>query len=199
MADPTVWSRIIHAWPSFALIGSYELLMRQFRASAACVRNAHGVSRTRKGAWYVGTSSWMWCYAKDEGWLALRRRPAGGGVKPPTAALADDCRGERCGKRRPVEASGGDQEDARKPLEEDPGVAVDVSLLRSRWHRNRGRGCALGGVWRGPADWPDGVRHGGGVSLVCGFRMEREKARPDRAAQWGGSREPVKRAAPARP
>lgn len=29
VADPTAWSRIIHAWPSFALIGSYELLMRQ--------------------------------------------------------------------------------------------------------------------------------------------------------------------------
>jgi integrase len=26
VADPTVWSRIIHAWPSFALIGAYELL-----------------------------------------------------------------------------------------------------------------------------------------------------------------------------
>src|SRR5690625_2991713 len=25
--DPTRWSRIIHAWPSFALIGAYELLM----------------------------------------------------------------------------------------------------------------------------------------------------------------------------
>lgn len=42
VADPTVWSRIIHAWPSVALIGSYELLMRQFRG-AACVRNAHAM------------------------------------------------------------------------------------------------------------------------------------------------------------
>ncbi|GAA4954815.1 hypothetical protein GCM10023224_45350 [Streptomonospora halophila] len=32
VADPTMWSRVIHAWPSAALIGSYELLMRQFRA-----------------------------------------------------------------------------------------------------------------------------------------------------------------------
>ncbi|MBB4930688.1 hypothetical protein F4561_001508 [Lipingzhangella halophila] len=43
VADPTVWSRIIHAWPSFALIGSYELLMRQFRANSPCTRNAHAM------------------------------------------------------------------------------------------------------------------------------------------------------------
>lgn len=42
VADPTVWSRIIHAWPSVALIGSYELLMRQFRG-AACVRDVHAM------------------------------------------------------------------------------------------------------------------------------------------------------------
>ncbi|GHD31619.1 hypothetical protein GCM10007147_34540 [Nocardiopsis kunsanensis] len=41
VADPTMWSRIIHAWPSFALIGAYELLMREFRANAAGVRSAH--------------------------------------------------------------------------------------------------------------------------------------------------------------
>ncbi|QUX30576.1 DUF2637 domain-containing protein [Nocardiopsis akebiae] len=40
VADPTMWSRIIHAWPSFALIGAYELLMREFRATARSVRTA---------------------------------------------------------------------------------------------------------------------------------------------------------------
>ncbi len=43
VADPTAWSRIIHARPSFALIGAHELLMRQFRANAAGVRNTHAV------------------------------------------------------------------------------------------------------------------------------------------------------------
>ena len=38
VADPTMWSRIIHAWPSFALIGAYELLMREFRTAAKRVR-----------------------------------------------------------------------------------------------------------------------------------------------------------------
>ncbi len=28
-----------------------------------------------------------------------------------------------------------------------------------------------------PTDWPDGVRHGGDASLICGVRAEREKAR----------------------
>ncbi|WP_435110347.1 DUF2637 domain-containing protein [Nocardiopsis synnemataformans] len=40
VADPTMWSRIIHAWPSFALIGAYELLMREFRTAARGVRSA---------------------------------------------------------------------------------------------------------------------------------------------------------------
>ncbi|MGW8437931.1 DUF2637 domain-containing protein [Nocardiopsis sp. NPDC055879] len=45
VADPTMWSRIIHAWPSFALIGAYELLMREFRTAGRSVRSADA-SRT---------------------------------------------------------------------------------------------------------------------------------------------------------
>jgi Reverse transcriptase (RNA-dependent DNA polymerase) len=37
----------------------------------------------------------MCCCVGDEGLMALRRRPSGGGVKPPHAALAEDRRGER--------------------------------------------------------------------------------------------------------
>jgi hypothetical protein len=35
VAEPTVTGRVVAAWPSFALIGSYELLMRQVRRTAA--------------------------------------------------------------------------------------------------------------------------------------------------------------------
>src|SRR5271168_1672402 len=35
VAEPTVTGRVIAAWPSFALIGSYELLMRQVRRAAS--------------------------------------------------------------------------------------------------------------------------------------------------------------------
>ena len=34
VAEPTMAGRLIAAWPSFALIASYELLMRQVRAAA---------------------------------------------------------------------------------------------------------------------------------------------------------------------
>lgn len=54
----------------------------------------------------------MRCCARDEG-LALRSRPAGGGFKPPGAALAEDRRGERPGKGA-LGALGGDREDERK-------------------------------------------------------------------------------------
>jgi len=35
VAEPTATGRVIAAWPSFALIAAYELLMRQVRRSAA--------------------------------------------------------------------------------------------------------------------------------------------------------------------
>jgi hypothetical protein len=35
VAEPTAAGRVIAAWPSFALIGAYEMLMRQVRRSAA--------------------------------------------------------------------------------------------------------------------------------------------------------------------
>ena len=47
-----------------------------------------------------------------------------------------------------------------------------------------------------PAYWPGGVRHGGDVSLVCCFHVEREKARPETSAPQGGERERPKRLKP---
>jgi hypothetical protein len=41
----------------------------------------------------------------------------------------------------------------------------------SFWSRDESGGC--------PVSWPGGVRHGGDVSLICGFRTERGKACPD--------------------
>jgi hypothetical protein len=40
----------------------------------------------------------MCCCAGDEGFVALRRRSSGNGVKPPHGALAEDCCAERWGK-----------------------------------------------------------------------------------------------------
>ena len=43
VAEPTVYGRLIAAWPSFALIGAYELLMRQIRHAAAGTRTEGSV------------------------------------------------------------------------------------------------------------------------------------------------------------
>jgi hypothetical protein len=40
VAEPSLTGRVIAAWPSFALIGSYELLMRQIRATACASSEA---------------------------------------------------------------------------------------------------------------------------------------------------------------
>ncbi|MBV2364673.1 DUF2637 domain-containing protein [Streptomonospora sp. NEAU-YY374] len=54
VADPTLWSRVIHAWPSFALMGAYELLMRHLRVAAgreeaASPRGEHRVGDENEG------------------------------------------------------------------------------------------------------------------------------------------------------
>ena len=50
VAEPTLTGRVIAAWPSFALIGSYELLMRQIRAGASTSSAARRPRRTAVAA-----------------------------------------------------------------------------------------------------------------------------------------------------
>jgi Protein of unknown function (DUF2637) len=47
VAEPTPAGRVIAAWPSFALIGSYELLMRQVRRAAGNTRPNKPAGRRR--------------------------------------------------------------------------------------------------------------------------------------------------------
>jgi hypothetical protein len=49
VAEPTLTARVIAAWPSFALIGSYELLMRQVRCSASVSRTTVVDASERRG------------------------------------------------------------------------------------------------------------------------------------------------------
>jgi hypothetical protein len=42
VAEATVYGRVIAAWPSFALICAYELLMRQIRNSASGLQPPRG-------------------------------------------------------------------------------------------------------------------------------------------------------------
>jgi hypothetical protein len=50
VAEPTATGRVIAAWPSFALIGSYELLMRQIRGAAGRPRADKPAARNRSVA-----------------------------------------------------------------------------------------------------------------------------------------------------
>jgi hypothetical protein len=47
VAEPTATGRVIAAWPSFALIGAYELLMRQVRRSADSIPGKKRVAQRR--------------------------------------------------------------------------------------------------------------------------------------------------------
>jgi hypothetical protein len=74
VAEPTATGRVIAAWPSFALIASYELLMRQVRraAEAGTPRQRSGGIRSRPGGASSarrprvrrpnarGTAGWAW-------------------------------------------------------------------------------------------------------------------------------------------
>jgi hypothetical protein len=68
-------------------------------------------------------------------------------------------------------------------------ASASESLLRCRneirRHQNWGSGVVPGRVWRVSACWPDGARHGGDASLVCGFDAERGKACADTATRGG--------------
>ena len=93
-----------------------------------------------------------------------------GGFKPPHAALAEDRRGERCGKGA-RDASGGDREDGAQS-------SFRGSLLTCRNSDKVASkpGCSRispGRAWRVTADWPGGVRHVGDVSPVCCSCAER--------------------------
>ena len=83
VAEPTATGRMIAAWPSFALIGSYELLMRQVRRTAAdgckpvakvpepprrrngsvAVRSSVPVGNGRKAGEDVRRQAWRWAVA----------------------------------------------------------------------------------------------------------------------------------------
>src|SRR3954447_7942141 len=67
--------------------------------------------------------------------VALRSRPAGGGFKPPRAALAEDCCGERPRKRHPSRCQVGVGE-----------TSASESLLtcRNKATRHQNRGLAVG-------------------------------------------------------
>jgi len=111
VAEPTTIGRVIAAWPSFALIGSYELLMRQVRRTASVsvrsaprampqepAANAPTVGERRRGREAGGDvreQAWQW---------ALANRAADGSLPSGKAIAARFGRHERWG--RMVKSSG---------------------------------------------------------------------------------------------
>lgn len=47
VAEPTLWSGVIHAWSSFALAGAFELLMQELRREQSA-RPAHAVGEPNR-------------------------------------------------------------------------------------------------------------------------------------------------------
>ena len=70
VAEPTVTGRMIAAWPSFALIGAYEMLMRQVRRAASSSRVNRRPLR-RRGVVSDAQSPWT------QSSLTQRHRPVG--------------------------------------------------------------------------------------------------------------------------
>ena len=131
----------------------------------------------------VGSHLWTQCSTEDEGLLALRDRPMGGGSKPPHAALAEDRRRERCGKGA-RDASGGGEGD-------DHCLRVENIEMTSEPGYSIGSGRSLAGAHvlarRCPAQrWHE---------PLCGFRRERGKANADTDPSRVGGREGELRAA----
>ncbi len=56
VVEPAVIGQVIAAWPSFALIGSYELLMRQIRRGASPA-NGRAITPTRPERWESAVTS----------------------------------------------------------------------------------------------------------------------------------------------
>src|SRR5215471_17703435 len=71
VAEPTVTGRVIASWPSFALIGSYELLMRQIRSAADGALASNPAARNRRVAGDATS-------ARHQSSDSRRRRPAPG-------------------------------------------------------------------------------------------------------------------------
>src|SRR4030095_1927682 len=109
----------------------------------------------------------------DEGCMALRSRPAEGGFKPPTTALAEDRCGERCGKSRDWIPAGVGRRGERWS---QYGLWRLKRRNLFRRHRNQGLDDVLGSVWEISAYCPDGVRRIGSMNPASGSRTEHVNA-----------------------
>jgi Protein of unknown function (DUF2637) len=90
VAEPTATGRMIAAWPSFALIASYELLMRQVRRVAEAV--AHGRPRRPQGPGPITAVAVVGQPVRTSGVTAFDRRTVGREVRLDAWRWAQDNR-----------------------------------------------------------------------------------------------------------
>jgi hypothetical protein len=114
VAQSTVTGRLIAAWPSFALIGSYELLMRQVRATAGrALRSAASAEhRWRQATVATSSGSGPRTAGRDLQWQAWQwadaNRAADGSLPSGRAIAAQFGRHERWGRLIKRKGSAGD-------------------------------------------------------------------------------------------
>jgi hypothetical protein len=97
VAEPTTTGRVIAAWPSFALIGSYELLMRQIRATTALASPRRPTARTHTPAAIRTRTPLARTRAPHADELSLLKGRSGGSVygEKVTSACAASMRASR--------------------------------------------------------------------------------------------------------
>jgi hypothetical protein len=133
----------------------------------------------------------MRCCAGDEG-LALRCRPAGGDVKPPQAALAEDRRGERWGKGAVMRQVGTGKASVSEPL-----TTCRNKQLTSEPDRLNGSGMSLAGARLLARRCPAWRRRESGLRLLHGtWEGGCRHRRPWRRKAPGGERERAVRRKP---
>jgi hypothetical protein len=111
VAQPTATGRVIAAWPSFALIAAYELLMRQVRRSAATSGKAplrRPVTKAAAGTCTVGRTGRLsractvgpLVVVVVRAWICVGRRGSGRWLTGPGMFAAERAR-DRCPVRSP--------------------------------------------------------------------------------------------------
>jgi hypothetical protein len=126
VAEPTTTGRVIAAWPSFALIAAYEMLMRQVRHNAARGESPHGLRSVSSGQMRTSdrASAGHIAVGRDlqrRAWQWAKSNPAGDGTLPTGRAIARQFgRHERWGRLVKRDGLRGDLEVAEEPLVTSP-------------------------------------------------------------------------------
>jgi Protein of unknown function (DUF2637) len=171
VAEPTVTGRVIAAWPSFALIAAYELLMRQVRRAAgrgplrgvpapprqepAGVVPSAASQGSRSAGRDLQRQAWQW---------AVSHRAADGSLPSGRAVAASFGRHERWG--RLVKRLGAGENSQTPVGHESPGhMVLPYGRRPSSWAQRRRPAPSVGSAMSVAASWSTIVAAVGSDSL----------------------------------